>query len=305
MRTLAVSMAAVCLCSCGTAGVSPQRVLTEANQKPSTAALTAAKGDGAIGSVTITAIPPLQDQSYGGGQQSTYGAFLVRRLRGNTENPAGPTLTLGTEDCGYTICSVLTFNAKAGESRFAVLFTEDATPNSPPLAYGVARAHVQPGANTAISLSLSGIPAAYSLGGTFAGNVATLTFATTDAQFSHCSPNDYYNYGCVFIETLSGTSPYLISLTDNDPTGQSGLSVNGEPPVKTVVLNQDSATIELIVRPAATISQAWVTASGVFSTAAFPGETISLSPGATENPNGLGFSCYDGNCSTQPYTVTP
>jgi hypothetical protein len=191
---------------------------------------------------------------------------------------------------------------------YAAVLTGPVSTQDAPLAYaGQVNTQVPASAGT-VTVNLWGVPAFYELDVTNASSWAgtmPLVMRVVDASNS-CTPNQSLN-GCTLTSFIPGGFADPITVTDTDAGGQSGLSLNGAAPARTVTVNKSSDTLALVVKGGADISQAYVRAAATFDAQAFhsPYASQVLAPWTTQDVNGLGFTCTKGNCQTTgPVNIT-
>lgn len=184
-----------------------------------------------------------------------------------------------------------------------------ATSSLAPLAYHSAfPVNVASGAHNSANVALLGVPAFYELDAVgaapWSGTMPLLLQSADDANT--CLPQQQIN-GCSIGTFIPGTLASPITLTDTDTSGATLLSLNGGAGARVVTVLRASDTVKLIISANATLQQGYVTPSASFNAGEFGTAYTSLNdlPWATQDPNGLGFTCSNGSCQTTgPSSVT-
>ena len=256
--------------------------------------------------VQITASVPLNDRI---NFQNYPMVFGVRLLSVNGTN--ANVVTTQATSCASTACKV-SITAPTGTDMFAITYAFGTTGATNaklgPVAYnGNFTVPVQGNATNTASVSLLAVPAYFELdaSGTspWTGQMP-LTLGFVDDS-NTCSPLQVIS-ACALTAFIHGTFASPVTLTDTDTTGTM-LSLNGGAGSKTVTVLHGSDSVSLVIKSGANISQAYITASSSFSASQFGSAYMSmtLTPWATQDPGGLGFTCTNGVCQTTgPGSVT-
>jgi hypothetical protein len=254
----------------------------------------------------ITASLPLNEQANYLANPLVFGIRLLT-VNGINENA----VTTVPTTCTSTSCR-LSLMVPPGSDTFAVTYAIGAggstNQNLAPLAYRHLSVAVQPKATTVASVTLFGIPAFYELDAVGTSPwIARMPLAQQFVDASNtCTPPQVVN-GCALTTFIPGTFANVVTLTDTDTSGQTALSLNNGPANRTVTVTRDSDSVALVISASATITQAYITPSSAFSSAQFGRayNAVMLRPWATQDPNGLGFTCVRGACQTTgPSSVT-
>ncbi len=257
--------------------------------------------------VQINASVPLNDRNNFLGNPLVFGVRLLT-ASGTSEN----SVTTQTSACGSTSCRV-SIMAPPGFDTFAITYAVGTTGTTntdlTPVAYNgsVSAAVSATGANN-LAATLLGVPAFYELdaNGTapFSG-VMPLAMSIIDDSNS-CTPQQVID-DCAPSANIRGAFAAPILLTDTDTGTGTGLSLNGGKPAKTVTVTKASDSISLIIAGNANVSQAYVSPSASFNAGQFGAaySSMTLTPWATQDTSGLGFTCSQGSCQTTgPGSVT-
>lgn len=261
----------------------------------------------ATAAVQLSATLPINDEHNYLSSPLIFGV----RLR-SVNGASASTVTTQQTTCATRTCT-FTVTAPTGNDVFAVTYAavlpQAAGTSNAPLSYaGNVTANVSNTGPNSASTTLLGVPAYYELdltNSTSWTGTMPLVLHFIDASNS-CTPSQVIN-GCSVGSFIGGTLANPVTVTDSDASGQSGLALNGAAPKNVVTITRASDTLALVITSAATISQAYVTPSGTFSAAVFGNSFASqiLTPWATQDTNGLGFTCNAGACqATGPANVT-
>jgi hypothetical protein len=257
--------------------------------------------------VQITANLPLNERENYSGYPLVFGVRLF-----SSGGAPESTVTTQQTSCGSLSCR-FTVSMPAGSDRFSVTYAYGsqgtATGNLAPLSYQAALTASISSASSSVTANLLGVPAYYELDASgnspWTGTMPLLLQAVDDSNT--CTPQQQIN-DCALTAFITGTYAAPITLVDTDTSGQTALTLNSGAPATSVTVTKSTDSVALRIAPAANVSQGYVTPSGSFNSSEFGSAyqpAVSLTPWATQDPNGLGFTCTSGSCQTTgPSTVT-
>lgn len=219
-----------------------------------------------------------------------------------------------TATCTTSSCHV-GLTAPVGADTFAITYavlspTQSNPNNLAPVAYaGPFSVSVAQNTTNTATVNLLGVPASYELDATGNSPWSTkmpLALNVVDASNS-CVPQQVSANNCTVSMFVPGVFSNPITLRDTDTSGQTALVLNNGTPAAAVTVTKASDMVALLMNSGANITQAYVTPSGAFNAAQFGNSyaSMTLQPWYTQDPNGLGFTCTKGSCTTTgPSSIT-